>query len=124
MDKIGNINHIIEIIRSHTKSGVSEAKNNKNTSAKIQPPTRPKKISAEELKRNISQKLKAAAKNPDFTSKSKDIFLESIILWEFGNQLVNNPLFTEIRTRVRQTIDSNAKATEKLEKLIDQLTSK
>lgn len=124
MDKLGNISQIIEIIRGHAKAGISETKHKKNNSTEIQSPIKPRKTSKDELKKNLSQKLKSTSKHPDFASRSKDIFLESVILWEFGEQLANDPLFAEIRSKVRQTIDNNADASKKLEKLIAQLSSK
>ena len=122
MNKIGNIGQILGIIRSQTKAGISKQKNGKESSAEINAASSIKRISRDELKNNIIRKLKSAPKNADTVLISKDVFLESVMLWEFGEQLANDPLFTEIRNKVRQAIDNNPDASKKLEKLIQQLS--
>ena len=121
MDKIGNIGQILEIIRSQTKAGVTDALNRKESIAEIKAPPASKRISKDELKKNISLKLKSASQSTTSLSISKDIFLEAVILWEFGDQLAHDPLFAEIKLLTRQTIDSNPDASKKMEKLIGQL---
>ena len=124
MDKLGGISHIISIIRGQAKSDLAQSKQKISTTPDIKSPQKPKKISKDELKKNLSQKLKSIPKNTENKSRSKDVFLESVILWEFGEQLANDPLFAEIKSKVRQTIESNPETSEKLEKLIDQLSSR
>jgi hypothetical protein len=114
----------MEIVRTEVskKSDKTHKKSTKKSS-----PSKKKaveRISKEALKKQIINKLSLLNINEeDFQSRSQIIFLESVILWEFGDALVNDSMLSTITKDVREAITSNKTSKNKLNSLIEQLVS-
>lgn len=89
-------------------------KSKNNEKASSQKTGQKEKISLEELKTNIINKTKAIDpdnKNPQLTTQ---ILLESILTWEFGEELINDPQFEPMRRDIQDAITSDPSLAEKL----------
>ncbi|VAW67889.1 hypothetical protein MNBD_GAMMA08-1907 [hydrothermal vent metagenome] len=123
MDKIRQINSIFKTARSQlsrqTRStSVHSKKQGKTTDKKIA-----KKIPSAELKKNISKKLKLLdKKNENYEHLSNEVFLESVLLWEFGDDIVNDPAFHPMLDKINNAICDDRESSRKFSLLIKQLT--
>ena len=123
MDRIKNISQIMEIVRSQVSGSSARAKNKTSGSTSRSSPGRIGKVSQAELKKQISDKIKAANPGKKASLKeSRKIFLESVILWEFGENLINDPAFQGIIDKISTTLDENEETSRHFDKLIKQLT--
>ncbi len=125
MDKINQINSIFKIARSQlfkqAKTGLSATDKKTKTSAK----KKIKKISSNELKKSISEKLQSLdKKNDDYMQQSSNVFLESVLLWEFGEEIINAPEFHQMLDKINNAIHSNKESSDKFSRLIKQLSEK
>ena len=122
MDKLRSITKIMEIVRSQISNRSSSTTRNKSPvtkNKKVEP--RQKRISQDELKDNIAKKLKSLDAEDTNSALPKEILLESIILWEFGEQISNDPFFSELKSKITSAINENKEASDKLDKVIEQL---
>jgi len=123
MDKIKQINSIYDIAKTHASKKEKSALNTSTKNAAGTFEKKIKKTSAAELKKNISDKLKKLDINSESYQKlSKSIFLESVILWEFGDDIINDPSFHQIIEKITSAINSNEKASKDLATLVKQLS--
>jgi len=122
MDRIKNINQIMEIVRTQVSGKTSGVKKSKSAAAQKPSTGKVGKISQTELKKKITEKLKSTGSNtPESLQKSKEIFLESVILWEFGENLINDPSFPILIDKIRTTLDEDEQTSKNFERLINQL---
>jgi len=123
MDKIKQINSIYDITKTHVSKKEKSALNTSTKNAASTFEKKIKKTSAAELKKNISEKLKKLDVNSENYHKlSKRIFLESVILWEFGDDIINDPDFHQIIEKITSAINNNEKAFKDLATLVKQLS--
>jgi hypothetical protein len=122
MDRIKNINQIMEIVRTQVSGKSSDIRNKKAQTTQGSASSKTGKISQSALKKKITDKLKAIdSEAPLSMQKSKEIFLESVILWEFGENLINDPGFPALIDKIRSTLDENEQTSRNFDRLIKQL---
>jgi hypothetical protein len=112
----------MEIVRTQVSGKSSGAKKDKTQGTQKPSTGKIGKISQTELKKKITDRLKNT--NPDdrqSMQKSKEIFLESVILWEFGESLINDPSFPVLINKIRITLDEDGQTSKNFERLIKQL---
>lgn len=105
MDKINNINSIVNILRQ--RSAKRSAVDTKNKAAKTdngQKLESKQAISQEQLIKAIQTRIAKTNKDTDgYREKVMAIIAESIVTWEFGENIINDPGFSSL---VNNIIDS------------------
>jgi len=123
MSKINGINGVIEVLRkkigtTSTNQSRSTSKSPDNTSGNLS--TRPR--NTDELKKGISERIKDLKKDSsDFEQKATKIFLESVIAWELGEELVNDDKFDQMINDIYQSIVTNDELNNNFKLLINDL---
>lgn len=124
MDKIKQINSIFSTARPQTSKQSKTEQLHTEKKVNIKSRKKTKKISSNEIKKIISKKLKALdIKSENYTRQANRVFLESILLWEFGENIINAPEFHQMLEKINDTISSNNESSCKLSELIKQLTA-
>jgi hypothetical protein len=59
--------------------------------------------------------------DPGFLDKAALVFVESVLLAEFGEKLLNDPEFRDLATQVQSAMISNAEIREELQRLTQQI---
>ena len=122
MDRIKQINSIFKIARSQLSKQAKTDSLTANKKTKNSVKKKIKKTSPTELKKSISEKLRILdKKSPDYNQQSRNIFLESVLLWEFGEDIINAPEFHQMLDKISNTICNNKESSRKFSKLIKQL---
>lgn len=112
----------MEIVRTQVSGKSSGARKEKTQGTQKPAPSKVGKISQTELKKRITDRLKKTSPDtPQSIQKSKEIFLESVILWEFGENLINDPSFPVLIEKIRTTLDEDGQTSHNFERLIKQL---
>jgi len=60
--------------------------------------------------------------NGDFARQAKQVFIELVIVWEFGDQIQNDLKFPEMTRTVLEIFDSNVAIRGKLQSYIDKMS--
>jgi len=122
MDPISNVGHLVEVLRKQ----LTESQKNTGTTLKAartsgatQAAGRP---SVEDLKKKVREKLRRIdVSDPTFKQKSVHVFLESVLLWEFGERLMDDPKFYALLDDVQSSMESDPAVSESLSTLMSKL---
>jgi hypothetical protein len=125
MDRISSINNIVEILRnkiSAKKTNESSKKTSSTDETEVEDLLHANEFSnLESLIINRINKLNTEDEN--YQSKAKRIFIESVLIKEFGEQLADDQDFTDIVVDINNQITNNGILNKKLDKLLEQLTA-
>lgn len=122
MDPVNGLNQIMQVLRR--RLGSKATQESKNLSKSSQPATgthSTAKPGSDEILRRIGERIQALNPDEKRGAKAMQIFIESVLVWEFGEELLQDPRFTEIAREVQHTISENELARQKLTALLDQL---
>jgi hypothetical protein len=121
MDPINELNQIARILRqklSERSSPLSSKGAGSSTAVSSSTARTCPKASAEEIKRKIGERIKALSGEDKGGRRAAQIFVEVILLWEFGDHLIQDPQFTELSREVVNTMAENPKIWHKLHALL------
>lgn len=122
MDRIKSLNSIVEVVRAQISSRTHSSKRRSSSASTASGTARTQKLSQQDLRRSIAEKISALdPNNQRELDRSKQIFLESVVLWEFGGDLINDPTFPELIDKIKSTLDQNQDAAQHFENMIRNL---
>jgi hypothetical protein len=122
MDPIKGMNQITRLLRqklaqrSSTLPGTGTAE--PHAALQAGPATR---AGIDEIKRKIGARIKALSDDDRKGPKAVQIFVEVVITWEFGDQLLHDPQFTNLSREIVQAISENPDARKKMQALLNQI---
>ena len=58
---------------------------------------------------------------PDFAGRAAGVFVECVLAWEFGDEVLGDPAFADVIAQVRDELTADAGLAESLEGVVDQL---
>jgi len=86
---------------------------------------RPSVNSFETLKTKIGERIRAIDPNDSHRKKKATrIFLESVLLFEFGNNLMDDPTFYILIEDIQNIMESDEATKLQIERLVEELTSR
>lgn len=124
MDSINGLNQIAQIIRQRLSADRSSPSVTKemDLSATSSAAAGGAKVSADEIKRKIGGRIKALSGEERRGKKAAQIFVEVVLMWEFGDQMLNDPQFAELSNDVVESMVENPVVWKKLQTLLSQLS--
>lgn len=123
MDPIDGLSHIAQIFRQKlAEKNHSPATKHDIKASKHSTPPLAAKPSAEEIKRKISERIQSLNTDEDQQGRiAAQIFVETILTWEFGEQLLEDPEFTELSSDVATTMWQDPHTWQQLKQVIKSL---
>ena len=125
MDPISGINRIVENLRRH----IARKENNKNissASSRAHGSNRTHsqaRISTKQLKVKISERVANIDKNTaNYNQEAMRAILESILVWEFGDNFLTDPEFFDMLTEISSTISTDFNTNNKMTELITSIS--
>lgn len=124
MDPIKGMNQIAQILRqklaernaSHIKSSSGS-----DASPSRSAPARAPKATVDDIKRKIGERIGALPDKERRSPRAAQIFVEIVITWEFGEQILQDPQFTDLANEVVNAMVENPVVWEKMQTLLDGL---
>jgi len=111
MDKINGLNNIVALLRKQIRN----PEKNQSKSVDSRSKTDDTEISAtstlelKELEKRLLDRIKVVdPDDPDRDKKTIYIFVQTILTWELGENLLKDPNFYELVEKVSELIQSNA----------------
>lgn len=81
--------------------------------------------SVQQLETRIAERVKSINRSDSqWYSKAGRVFVDSVLAWEFGDQLVQDARFSEMSQKVLQVLNGDQSIQNKLHQLLDQFASK
>jgi hypothetical protein len=78
----------------------------------------------EVLRQRLRQRLQRLSQEDiDFEEVAPEVTIKEVLIWEFGEQVMNHPEFNLLAAKVTRTMQGNEKIALQLQKLIHDMTS-
>jgi len=122
MDPIKAIGQLSQIL--HKKISESSPKldqSQKKGSSSSGSPLSGESMSMEELKNKIAKRIKALSADERNTKKGAQVFVEAILIREFGDQILQDPSFTELSKNVVDSMAENESLWNKMQAMLQEL---
>lgn len=75
----------------------------------------------EALMKNLIKRLKEIKSDENYRSKAHTIAIQEILLWEFGENMINHPNFKQLSTSIAQQVAASKNLNAYLEKFISEI---
>jgi hypothetical protein len=122
MDPINNVNQLVETLRRQLIDAQNKTGATSRTPSQTNIGATSGQAGVEVLQQKIREKLRRIdSGDPKAAQKSVHIFLESVLLWEFGERLMEDPKFYALLDEVQISMESDPAVREDLSMLISQL---
>jgi len=119
MDKINKLNNVISVLRTHVSKNLNK-KDKGGDVSRTKGTKNAERASVDVLEKRVIERIrKLDEKNDEYPQHSIRIIVESIITWEFGDKVLNDPEFETLVTNVIDNMKSSSKLTVMLDEFID-----
>ncbi len=124
MDPVSRLNRVMEVLRRQMTDETrhTDATNrrlNAGTPNRAAPASQP---SIQTLRRQIGDRIRAIdQRDPKREQKTRRAFLESILLWEFGETIGRDAHFDDLLEHIQQTFGATPEIVQQLDALIVKL---
>jgi len=121
MDKINGLNNILAILRKQIR-GPARSKSNSqeldtNTDEKDDVAT--SSLELKELEKRLFDRVAALDSNDPAKQKNATyVFVQTVLTWEFGEKLLEDPGFHELVEKVSELFQSNTKLRDSLDEFL------
>jgi hypothetical protein len=124
VDPLSGLSQITQILRKKL-SERSSSRVGKNVDTPLSgfcAPSPPRtKPSAEEIKRKIGERIRNLSADDRRGKKGAQIFVELVLMWDFGEQLLRDPQFTELSKEVVNAMAENSTVWNHLQTLLEDI---
>lgn len=121
MDSINGLTKIMQIIRRQFAEGSARTGNSNKKKTPESKIANTKSLTVKQLEQQIAAKIKTLdPKDIDYSSKAAAIFVESVLGWEFGDQLFHDAKFNTISHQIQKEILNTPQLLKKLNILSNQ----
>lgn len=126
MDRISGLNHIIQALRKQldrpsSKTAADRQPENKQTTDS----SASSSLNLKQLEQRIVERVKAINDDGrDPRRKASYVFVESVLAWEFGEQMLKEPDFADIINKVNDAIRTNPAMSDKIDHLLLDMLNK
>lgn len=121
MDPVSNINQVIQTLRQRLSerapaAGRGKASRSQDSAASGSS----SQLSKTDIQRKIAEAIKSASSDDE--QHRAEIFVERILAWQLGEDMVNDPKFTEMTKEVVATIATDRDQWQQLQNYLKQLS--
>jgi len=122
MDPINRLDHILQLIGRQMSERASRLDSGAKLASLSGPARTPRRPSLAALKRKVQDRL--AEIDPDDArraDKARRVFLESVLTWQFGDELLLDRGFEEIVAGVQEALQAHSQTDARLDQLLREL---
>lgn len=124
MDSINRLNRVMEILRRQIADSARhlESPHKASASTTLARSKPAAQAPVEELKRRITERLRTVeSSDPRREQKVRRVFLESVLAWEFGDNLLQDSRIDDLLDNIQETISASTDVSRQLDELLAQL---
>lgn len=118
------VNGLVQILRQKLSERPSSVDNKhiaKSSSSKTDTSSHSEtKLSVDQVKRKIGERVKSLSEDDYQPTHAAQIFVESIITWEFGDQLLQDPKFGELSKDVVNTLSEHPVVWKQMQRMLSE----
>jgi len=121
MDPIHGLNQILEILRRQLSARSSRTPQAGPSAAPGTTKRSPSRISTEEMRRRLSERIAALDPADQKAKKGAQVFVESILAWQFGEELLHDPEFPDMSREIQNAMTSDPAVWRRFQALLGEL---
>ena len=125
MDPINKLTRLLETLRlQQSATGKTRSHKPESTDRAKQSEKRVQyssKRSLEQLSQRIGERINRLAPNERQGDKGTQVFIDSILAWEFGEELLQSESFSRYSNKIQEAIRSDDRLNNELKKLLESL---
>ncbi|HJX10078.1 MAG TPA: hypothetical protein VJ733_06205 [Candidatus Binatia bacterium] len=127
MDPIDRLSRLIETLRQRmaesAKRPQASAQTTQPNQARSLPPSS-RRLTVQELRQRITQRTRAIEPgSPEREQQARRIFFESVLAWEFGDQLLLDSQFNRLLDGIQDAFESDPETHRELNALLTELST-
>jgi hypothetical protein len=123
MDPVNRLDQVLQIIGRQMSERAARLEAGAKSSAGARSARTPGRPSLAALKSTVKQRLRTLDPNDARRSdKARRIFLESVLAWQFGDELLLDRGFDEIVSGVQEALSANPEVDARFAQLLRELT--
>jgi hypothetical protein len=108
MDPVGGLSEIMRLLQRRLAEKKQQTERLEPTGGQVGTPARrattAAKASPEEIQRRIGERIQMLGPEERQGPRAAQVFVESVLAWEFGEEVLDDPDFAELTRQVRATM--------------------
>ena len=105
MDPVGGLSEIMRLLQRQLAEKKQQSERLEPTGGQTGTPARrattASKVSPEEIQRRIGERIRMLEPEERQGPRAAQVFVESVLAWEFGDEVLDDPDFVELTRQVR-----------------------
>ncbi len=128
MDPVSKLTRLLEALRlqqttsKHTSKAAATSDSKRSASQTDKSTLLPQKQSLDQLHKRISERINRLPPEHREGDKAVQLFIDSVLAWEFGEDLLQSDSFSRYSKQIRAAIDSNSKLDQEFKLLVKSLS--
>ena len=111
MDPVGGLSEIMRLLQRRLAEKKQQGERLEPTCGQTSTPARPAtpaaKASPEEIQRRIGERIRMLEPEERQGPRAAQVFVESVLAWEFGDEVLDDPDFAELARQVRTAMTAD-----------------
>ena len=85
------------------------------------PATPQRKADIQDLKVQIGKRLAGLSPEERRSKRGQQVFLESVLVWEFGDEITSDPAFAQLTAEIQQAIEKETDVSDRFGAMLESL---
>ncbi|HHJ13938.1 MAG TPA: hypothetical protein ENJ79_06105 [Gammaproteobacteria bacterium] len=129
MDPVARLNQLLEVLRLRQQASRPARAQRGDASARAAQSAKPgtardSRVRLDDLNHRIAQRIQRLDAGERRGGKAVQIFVDSVLAWEFGEGLLQSEAFSRYSREIRAAMSSDPALRKRLEQLLDTLTTR
>lgn len=126
LDSVNRLSQMMEVLRRQMAESARRMETGESRTSKAgQPGSASAKSGIQELRARLHERLSALdPTDPRRSRKAKRLFLESVLAWEFGNELPLDRRFDDMLEDIQHTISASPELDARFDQLLNEIAAK
>lgn len=123
MDPINRLNRLLETLRQQIAESARRSDTSRTQTSPSQSGNGAVKLALPELRRRIQDRIQGVEPTtPEGQRQAKRLFLESVLVWEFGDNLLLDKQYQHMLDNIQATIESDPDTDKQFTALVTDLS--
>jgi len=80
-----------------------------------------RKADIQDLKTQIAKRLTGLSPEERRSKRGQQVFLESVLVWEFGDEITSDPAFAQLTAEIQQAIEKESAVSDRFGDMLESL---
>ena len=121
-DPVQGLNALVEAMRRRMANRREKVASSATSTASTPSPATPqRKADIQDLKTQIAKRLAGLSPEERRSKRGQQVFLESVLVWEFGDEITADPAFAQLTAEIQQAIENESSVSDRFGAMLESL---